>query len=85
MFVHVAAFQMKLAPHLINEYCHALSSDAKFFRNYVKVFFQSVKWWQEMDLGSASEESSSRKHQNTEILVVFSLVVSAALFWKTFL
>ncbi|KAA0202365.1 hypothetical protein HAZT_HAZT006775, partial [Hyalella azteca] len=35
--------KMELAPHLSNEYCHALSSDAKFFKNYVKVFFQSVK------------------------------------------
>ncbi|XP_063847188.1 exportin-T-like [Scylla paramamosain] len=35
--------KMELSPDLIAEYCQALTSDAKFFRNYSKVFFQRAK------------------------------------------
>lgn len=35
--------KMELSPELINEYCQALISDAKFFRNYSKLFFQRAK------------------------------------------
>lgn len=34
---------MELSPELINEYCQALTSDAKLFRNYSKLFFQRAK------------------------------------------
>lgn len=34
---------MELSPELINEYCQALTSDAKFFRSYSKLFFQRAK------------------------------------------
>lgn len=35
--------KMELSPDLISEYCQALTSDAKFFRNYSKLFFQRAK------------------------------------------
>ncbi|KAG0723542.1 Exportin-T [Chionoecetes opilio] len=35
--------KMELSPGLIAEYCRALTSDAKFFRNYSKMFFQRAK------------------------------------------
>lgn len=35
--------KMEVSPELINEYCQALASDAKFFRNYSKVFFQRAR------------------------------------------
>ncbi|KAK4305520.1 hypothetical protein Pmani_022598 [Petrolisthes manimaculis] len=35
--------KMDLSPELVNEYCQALTSDAKVFRNYSKIFFQRAK------------------------------------------
>ncbi|XP_042220195.1 exportin-T-like isoform X2 [Homarus americanus] len=35
--------KIELSPQLINEYCQALTSEAKFFRNYSKLFFQRAK------------------------------------------
>ncbi|MPC10363.1 Exportin-T [Portunus trituberculatus] len=35
--------KMEVSPELIAEYCQALTSDAKFFRNYSKIFFQRAK------------------------------------------
>ncbi|XP_076057479.1 exportin-T-like isoform X2 [Oratosquilla oratoria] len=35
--------KMELSPELINEYCQALTSDTKLFRNYSKMFFQRAK------------------------------------------
>uniref|UniRef100_A0A6A7FWH1 Exportin-T n=3 Tax=Hirondellea gigas TaxID=1518452 RepID=A0A6A7FWH1_9CRUS len=34
---------MNLAPHLVNAYLNALVADDKFFRNHLKIFFESVK------------------------------------------
>ena len=35
--------KMDMSQELVNEYCQALTSDAKFFRNYSKLFFQRAK------------------------------------------
>ncbi|XP_064088049.1 exportin-T-like [Macrobrachium nipponense] len=35
--------KMDMSQELIDEYCQALTSDAKFFRNYSKLFFQRAK------------------------------------------
>lgn len=34
---------LDVAPHLIQEYCDALKSDTKVFKNYLKLFFQRAK------------------------------------------
>lgn len=35
--------KMELSPEMTGQYCHALTSDAKFFRNFSKTFFQRAK------------------------------------------
>ena len=35
--------KLDLSPQLATEYCQALAADGKLFRNYAKIFFQTIK------------------------------------------